>query len=232
LLSILSTVICKDKYSFLKEFENIHKNRKAIILGNGPSVKIEDLEKLALSGFIIFAANRIHLVYPKTSFRPNYVVSSDDQVISEFGSEIKNSNQNVFFSQTNTLFKDKHILLHFRRPFKFYPNPYKGLSSGGGSLFIAIQLAYFMGIRKMYLYGVDHHFKFTYDKTGMTSGEGNHFIPNYRSNKKWIPPRTKLIESSFAICDEYLRREGGFLINSTKGGKLNNLERKGLNEIL
>jgi hypothetical protein len=223
------------KIQKLKEKKNSYKGKKAIILGNGPSVDLKFCEKISKGDFIIFAANRIHLVYPETKFRPHYVVSSDPQVISDFGNEIKEQNSKegiaTFFAGRNYFNAINDLYLLFLNPFKFKSSPYYGLAGGGGSLFIAIQLAYYFGITEMYLYGVDHNFKFDLNN-GLATGDNNHFIKDYRSGKKWIPPRTKLIEQSFRECDQFLLKKNGFLVNGTNGGKLNTLKRKNLNEIL
>lgn len=228
-------IISLKKIEKIKKFKNIYKGKKAIILGNGPSVDLNFCENINKDDFIIFAANRIHLVYNQTKFKPHFVVSSDPQVISDFGKEIKEQNTKegviTFFAGRKFFDPIIDLYLLFLNPFKFKKTPYFGLAGGGGSLFIAIQLAYYSGIKEMYLYGVDHNFKFDLSN-GLAKGDNNHFIKNYRSGKKWIPPRTKLIEQSFKECDLFLRSKNGFLLNGTKGGKLNVLERRDLNEIL
>ena len=68
----------KDKVNFFKEviffklrkLKNIHKNNRAFILGNGPSLCVEDLNKI--KDDITFPANKIYLAFDETSFRPKY----------------------------------------------------------------------------------------------------------------------------------------------------------------
>ena len=228
-------IIESRKIRNLKEKRGFYKGKKAIILGNGPSVDLEFCEKINKDDFVIFAANNIHLIYPETDFRPHHVVSSDPQVIADFGKEIKQKNSeegiSCFFAGRNYFSNIIDLYLLFLNPFKFKHTPYFGLAGGGGSLFIAIQLAYYFGITEMYLYGVDHNFNFKMNR-GMATGDDNHFIKNYRSGKEWIPPRTKLIEQSFNACDIFLKNKNGFLKDGTKGGKLTILEKINLNEIL
>ncbi len=121
------------------------------------------------------------------------------------------------------------------RPFIFSKDIKRIVMSGGGSLNVALQLGYHMGIKKFYLYGVDHSFKFEKnpEKTGSeVTGEGNHFIANYRSGKTWQAPRTDLTEETFIKLDKKLRENDGFLINATHGGKLEVLKRRQLKNIL
>ena len=107
--------------------------------------------------------------------------------------------------------------------------------SGGGTLIAALQIGYKMGIRKFYLYGVDHNFSYRNNDDGSANdaqGEGNHFIKNYRSGKSWQAPRKELIEESFVKCEQILRAEGGGLLNATNGGELDVLKRCDFSKIL
>lgn len=227
-------------YEKLNKIHNRHKGKIGILIGNGPSVKTKDLEDISKDEEMIsFAANRFYLCHEQTSFRPHYVLSSDQQIIDDFGDDItyNNVNSQVFLA---SLFKPKHVkndfvwikLIH-GRPFKFSKDIKRSLMSGGGTLIAALQLGYHMGIREFYLYGVDHNFDYKKDgaQVNNVKGEGNHFIDNYRSGKSWQEPRIDLVEDSFKECDRILRLENGFLKNATHGGKLQVLERIEFNEL-
>lgn len=228
-------------YEKLNMIHNCHEGKIGFLIGNGPSVKLKDLEEIANNEKIItFTANRFYLCYDQTVFRPHYNLSSDQQIINDFGNEITNNNTNskVFLA---SLFKPQHIKDNFiwiklvhGRPFRFSKDIKKSLMSGGGTLIAAIQLGYHMGIRKFYLYGVDHNFDYKKDEGKMDNvkGEGNHFIDNYRAGKSWQEPRMDLVEYSFKECDKVLRLEKGFLKNATHGGNLQVLERINFNELI
>jgi len=228
-------------YEKLQKIHNKHKGKTGILIGNGPSVKIKDLEEIANNKEIItFAVNRFYLCYEQTTFRPHYILSSDQQIINDFGNEIVHNNVNtpIFLA---SLFKPQHIrddfvwikLIH-GRPFRFSKDIKRSLMSGGGTLIAAIQLGYHMGIREFYLYGVDHNFDYKKDEDQIDTvkGDNNHFIDNYRSGKSWQEPRIDLVEYSFKECDKVLRLENGFLKNATHGGKLQVLERIAFNELI
>ena len=112
------------------------------------------------------------------------------------------------------------------------------MTVGGASLNVAIQLGYFMGIKHFVLYGVDHEFKYktvpnpSYNDFCTARGDDNHFIKNYRTGKLWCPPHLEMIEKSLAWADRYLRQRGGWLINATRGGQLDVLERKNFDEVI
>ena len=64
----------KSKYAKkLKAFQNIHKGETCFIIGNGPSLKAEDLERIYQKGIPTFAFNRIYLMFRFISFLSFYL---------------------------------------------------------------------------------------------------------------------------------------------------------------
>ncbi len=225
-------------YQSLEAIKDIHKGKKCVLIGNGPSVKLGELELLkGNKNIVTFCANRFHLCFEQTDFRPEYLVSSDEQMIRDFGEEMVSSDVNhVFLSdlykpdclKIKTDGKATWVKLFHGRPFRFSKNIEEGAMAGGGTLIMALQIGYKMGIRDFYLYGVDHSFEFKNHGDGSNNdaiGDGNHFIKNYRSAKAWQSPRMELVEEAFMKSDMILRKEGGALKNATNGGKLEVLER-------
>lgn len=222
----------KGAFRLSGKFRNLHQDEIGWLIGNGPSVCLDDLE--ALDEAVCFGANRIHLAYQKTSWRPDYVVSVDEQVIRDFGSEIDlNNDGHVFlvskklplFQSTSTTW----LPSVGATPLKFRQEISKGVTPGGGSLIGALQIGFFMGIKHFFLYGVDHDFSYSLtnsdDILESAAGEGNHFIENYRGNKPWQKPVEWQAESSFLMSHIFLQSQGGFLMNATRGGKLDTLPR-------
>lgn len=229
----ISKFVYKENHKLIETFREKHHGEVAFLIGNGPSVKIDDLEKMR--GNLTFCCNRFHLAYDKTSFRPTYTVSSDRQMVKDFGNEIvENSHGTVFLvlnRNPNYIIGDYvWIRLRSRSPLVFSTNIHDHAMPGGGTLITAIQIAFFMGVKRFILYGVDHNFSYSVDHTCTDSfkkayGDGNHFIENYRQGKNWCPPAVSQIEESFQICDQFLRARNGWIINATHGGKLEVLER-------
>lgn len=214
------------------KYENIHKDQTAWLIGNGPSVDLQDLE--LLKDKVTFGFNRFYLAHNKTSFRPTYTVSADRQVIEDFGAEILNNQSGpTFFAQPKpTTIKGEHVWV---RQESFYPsifskNASRFVTTGGSSMYVAIQLAYFMGIRHIYIYGMDFCFNIkrnfeAQDQYKTASGDSNHFIENYRSGKHWCPPDYRFIVNSLWGASCVMEAEGGFIKNATHGGRLNCLDR-------
>jgi hypothetical protein len=222
----------------LHDIKDLHKGKLAYLIGNGPSVNLTELEHLKPG--VTFCFNRFYLAYPNTNFRPDYLVLSDRQTIDDFGQEAVTSAESEVFvvSKKKPKFRGEFGWIFHNSANLFEKSLYHGVTPGGGSIVVALQLAVHMGIREFVLYGVDHHYPVV-QRTENTDifysaiGEGNHFIDNYRSGKPWCPPQVDLIESSLIRCSNYINSlQGGRIINATNGGKLELFPRHSINEYL
>lgn len=216
--------------------KNKHKNQIGFLIGNGPSVRLNDLDRL--KDKTTFCCNRFHLAYDKLTFRPKYTLTADLQVIEDFGQEIVWKSENLIFIiwKYPVNLKGEYIWVRAEFGHGFSEDVFKCVYPGGGTLIAGVQIGYFLGIKKFFLYGIDHNFKFrtcanSVDEWRIAQGNGNHFIKNYRSGKQWAPPPIDKIEKSFKLCDNFLRSEGGWLKNATRGGKLEVLERVDFDKI-
>ena len=216
----------------LLTYRNRHKDGIGFLIGNGPSVRIEDLNQI--TGCPTFCCNRFYLAYPMMKFRPDYLISGDKQMIADFGREmLQKADCSVWFCS----FKNPRLDGNYswvrsfgRRKFRFRDNLCDHIEPGGATLVAAVQIGYWMGIRRFFLYGVDHSFTFqnvpkTKNVYQSAKGDGNHFIKNYRSGKPWCPPTKEDIEKGFRGSDAFLRSRGGWIKNATRGGELEVLER-------
>src|SRR5450432_3488926 len=84
-----------DDHQALRHLRNCHAGRRAFLLGNGPSVRTEDLDRL--QDEVTFCCNRFHLAYGRTKLRPNYTISGDRQMIQDFGQEIVSESAGIVF---------------------------------------------------------------------------------------------------------------------------------------
>ena len=81
--------IARSKNS-IKALKNIHYGKRCFIVGNGPSLKVEDLEKI--QNEICFGTHRIYQIFDKTYWRPMYYCAQDYKLIQESCKEISNIN--------------------------------------------------------------------------------------------------------------------------------------------
>ncbi len=217
----------------LRQMANCHAGETAWLIGNGPSVRLADLD--LLENRLTFCFNRFHLAHKSTRLRATYTLTGDKQMIEDFGQQIVDeSGGTVFVAHDHApdLLGDYIWLRQFSVfPPLFSSSPDLVVAPGGSTPFVAMQVAYFMGVRKFYFYGADFSFRFAKFNAGgdafrVASGEGNHFIANYRSNRPWCPPSLLDIGSGFLAARMVMEANGGFVRNVTRGGQLEIFERQ------
>jgi len=214
----------------LNGWKDRYRGKSAWLIGNGPSVRTADLDQLRDK--LTFCFNRFHLAHATTELRPTFTVTADKQMIQDFGQEMVDSSSGIVFVADEKLpdIFGNYVWLRLLTTPLFSMNPSQIVSPGGSSLFVAMQIAHFMGIRHLYIYGADFKFSFSStrlmkDKFRSAVGEGNHFIANYRAGKAWCPPSLKDIAPSFQLARHLFASEGGFIKNATRGGILEIFER-------
>src|SRR5699024_7865108 len=67
--------LCPGNRARIEALRNCHKGERCFIIGNGPSLRAEDLDKL--KNEITFACNRINLIFDQTDWRPTYYCITD-----------------------------------------------------------------------------------------------------------------------------------------------------------
>ena len=70
--------LAKSTRKNLEQCKNKYKGKRCFIIGNGPSLTKEDLEKL--KGEYTFASNKIYKLFDKTSWRPDFYAIFDENV--------------------------------------------------------------------------------------------------------------------------------------------------------
>jgi hypothetical protein len=215
--------------------KDVHKGKRGWIIGNGPSVRLEDLSRIP-EGDIIFCFNRFYLSYNDTALREDYVVSADTLMIEDFGQEMidianglplfcmpPNATNHLSGPFVSLLPGDASVPL-----FSFDPDCY--VSVGGSSVYVAIQMAWHMGLRDLTLYGMDYSFSASLHRDPrypfpVAYNDDNHFIKGYRDAKPWCPPTWRDISAGFLNARLAYEMTGGRIINATRGGKLELFER-------
>ncbi len=219
--------------------KDLHRGRTGWLIGNGPSVRTEDLDRL--TDEIAFGCNRLYLAYERMRFRPAYLCSTDEQMIGDFGQEMIDRHPGTVLFVANERPNLSGGFVWFRMgsrtPLEFSTNVYDFVMPGGGTLIAAIQVGFHMGITRWFIYGMDHSFTFNvneaaHDAFRKVTGDDNHFIQGYRSGKAWCPPVMWQIEAALLSCHVFLQQYGGGIKNATRGGKLEVLERISLEEAL
>ena len=228
-----------------------HKGRRCFIIGNGPSLKIADLDML--KNEITFASNKIYLAFDQTEWRPTYY-SVTDILVAENNRGIISRLQltKLFCSSIRSCFdKDKDViwLKLLRNPVSdgrhvraFSVNIIGGVYSGATVIYHQLQAAFHMGIREVYLIGVDFKFVIPRPGGGLTQynevilthgGELNHFHPEYRkAGEKWTLPCLDAQREAFLVARSTFERYGGRILNASRETALDIFPRSNFEEII
>ena len=65
----------------LATYKNRYKGQRCFLVGNGPSLKAEDLTRLHQAGEITFAFNRVYNIFEDTPWRPTFYISQDEKML-------------------------------------------------------------------------------------------------------------------------------------------------------
>lgn len=234
----------------LESLRGIHTDDRCFIIGNGPSLSVSDLE--SLHNEITFASNRIYEFFGKTVWRPSYWVCSDNYVLLDSMDSISEmKNTSCFVSATAPsskgvlsdkvsffLERNKYRIDLFREDIKilFSEDISKGVEFGGTVTFCAIQIAVYMGFKKIYLLGVDHNYSRTYNSDGKlqidTSVKDYPDEMKVENPDKYTPYTVHVATRAYTIANDYCVTNGIEIYNATRGGKLEAFPRISLEEIL
>lgn len=227
-----SYVIPQYKNAELKKFKNRHSGERCFVIATGPSLKMDDLEKLRVHGEWTVSVNRIYLAFGQTKWRPDYYIVSDPYCIGESEKEIKKiSVRNKFVSDMYPGFWDKDVpenVYQYHCHFSCVKNYLPAYSEdieyriyGCATVtYEAIQLATYMGFREIYLLGVDFDFKENYKDAS------NHFVKNYynEESKTGVFAKEQQLRA-YRSAKQYAQNHGIRIYNATRGGKLEVFER-------
>jgi hypothetical protein len=221
------------KVKNVSQLKNCHKGRRCFLIGNGPSLSSIDLEKLRNE--ITFACNNVYLAFSETSWRPKYYTVSDPMVGKAFAQEINALALNkIFSSSVKPYFVDSPDILWLEQihyasqddisDFAFSFDLLDGVYHGATTLYIQLQIAFYMGIREVYLLGVD--FDYTIPQEQERSGMGvlvkhkneiNHFHPDYRRpGERWWLADKEFQYKTYAFAKGVFEEHGGKILNASR----------------
>lgn len=241
--------------SRLEGLRNKYYGQSIFIVGNGPSLNKIDLD--VLKDYYCFGVNKIYLMFDRVDWRPDFYTSLDWRVTPDCYEEInKLSGMTFFFAyRFHGMLREGEDVFWYESfspgrllSEKFESDATKGLRGGGGTLSAALQLAFFLGFRRMFFIGVDSSFvipKSVLQSGGDRFGTGvqislesteddpNHFDPQYfGKGTKWHDPNLDEQKRGFRAAHRAIHVLGGQLYNSTIGGNLESVPRMPFEEAL
>jgi hypothetical protein len=209
----------------LEVFRDRHAGEKCFVIGNGPSLNAMDLS--LMQGSVCFGLNKIYLLFERSGLRINYHVAVNPLVIRQSAAELARLRCPSFLAYLAAI--DQPVTANNFRylfsggDFSFSGDITRPIHEGYTVTFVALQIAYFMGFREVYLIGVDHRFQakgVPNEKAHMVGPDPNHFDPNYFKGHDWNLPDLEASELGYRLAQFAYRRQGREIFDATVDGAL------------
>jgi len=167
----------------INELKGAYKDRRAFIIGNGPSTTHGILDRLAYHEELTFGMNRIAWIYPKTLWRPNFYIGfttalwdirhTADILTGIYAAEIAirwdKYKEYLYGADANVVYVCCNEGEIWSDDLSVY------ISKFGVMAFAAMQAAAYMGFNPLYLIGCDGDYKPPVDGIDLS-----HFDVGYR----------------------------------------------------
>jgi hypothetical protein len=176
-----------------------------------------------------FSLNRGYLLFPRMGGPATYLVAVNQYVIEQSATEMLAAPGPKFFSWRwrRHVAADRGDVIFLRTVHRpgFSIDPVRhGVWEGATVTFVALQLAYHLGYRKVVLIGVDHNFTTSgpaHQLVVSTGADPNHFDPSYfGAGYRWQLPDLEMSEIAYRMARTAFETEGGAVIDATVNGNL------------
>jgi hypothetical protein len=224
----------KKSERFLRSLKDKYKGRRGFVIGNGPSLRVEDLEQIADE--ISIASNKIYLAFDKTRWRPTLYTIVDTLVWEKIALEVNGRGLTPIIP---SYLEPKPIRLHTVRHLgnaplawleagaeQFSDDLTKGSYGGHTVTFENLQLACFLGLDPIFLIGCDHFYAGEDSRAEANhpikaSAAKNHFIDNYRAVGEAVNPAPiREMTIAYEVAARFASQHGRTILNATRGGHL------------
>lgn len=221
---------------FLESLKDIHKGQRCFVIATGPSLTLDDVEKL--KDEVTIGVNSIYRLYDRTEFRPTYYTVLDEEVqkkaeenigrykqFSTSGSfmnnlrRIKRGDINYIpLCYQNHWFKLGNNRFDYSKNLKYSTDLLCGFYDKYTITNLAIDLAIYMGCKEIYLIGVDCNW----------SGPKVHFdesddTPRMSHDIAYHTQKAMMV--GYRFMEKETKKRGIHIFNATRGGMLEEFDR-------
>ena len=226
------------RYLKLKEMKGKYTGKRCFITCTGPSLTIEDLEKL--KDEYVFGMNSICLIHDKTDWKPDFFGIQDVKVYEKVKDKLlATDNGQIFapydyYEQMNTplswiyfpmswayhIYDKKYTGKYYA---KFSDDCYLTVYDGFTITYSIMQLAFYLGFEELYLLGADCTYM----------GQQQHFIETgHMVSKKDSAKAPDKLFAAYLEAKTFAEVHGLKIYNATRGGYLEIFQRVSLEEVL
>lgn len=211
----------------LEKFHNLHKGKRAFLTACGPSLNNIDIN--LLRDELVFG---VSLAYKKDGLKIDYHFIGDMNIAHQFKDEISlKAGKTLFVSYGIYISKIlNHPDIYYFRGHgdkKFYKDVRQRIYGGGTSTFLAMQFAYYMGINKLYVVGLDHYKDMPESITVSRRVHGMPLVRNVEKDKAhfsddyysedvyYFYPEVKKMEESYSLANKAYWESGREIYNAS-----------------
>lgn len=215
-----------------------YQGRRAVIMGNGPSLLRSDLNSLADDVTIV--SNAHFLIWKDLSYVPTFLTVEDHLVAEDRAAELSALEGTV----TMFPFEFRPILgeatpsrIYFNlvrlyRPFPQFSTHFARRGFWAGTVsFVNLQFAHYLGCAPLILIGFDHSYKVPEARESgyvirSDSEDVNHIHPQYFGpGYRWHDPNVTRMEAAYECARAALDERQVRVVNATAGGQLEVFQR-------
>lgn len=222
----------------LESYKNKHEDQRCFIVGNGPSLKASDLDKIMNQYSIGF--NKIYLMFKKTQWRPTYSIIADQNIFMSIKDEIHQKGFVDIFIGANCkkYGRVNDVTYFYTRPSfnttnpRFSDDALKFFYDGYTVAYFGLQMAIYMGFKEIYLLGVDCNYSKDFDNKGnirVDKSIKNYFTDSYIKDIR--VKNTEYMKNAYRSAEKYANANGIKIYNATRGGELEEFKRIEFDEI-
>lgn len=226
----------------LERFKDIHKGERCFIVATGPSLTLEDVNKL--KGEICWTCNSGINLFDKTDWRPQYYAIADGIVFNRIKDQIARSEMPVSFYNHKDIVWDgdrvyplpvwvslsmdqatRKVIPRSWRKKRMSDDITKKVYMGGNVTNVILQICFYMGFSEIYLLGCDCNYKKQAhgELTAYKDSEQLYAEADYVGYSMILDHRCAAKEA---------RKRGVKIYNATRGGMLEEYPRVDLDEVL
>lgn len=221
------TAAGRANHAFIRQFRGIHRGKRCVIIGNGPSLKNTDMS--LLRDEYTFGLNRIYLMFDELGFETTFHVVINRHVVEQCADDFRAIKAPLFTTAPNREFLDGATDTAFLNTIvglwpHFSRDAARGVWEGYTVTYVAMQLAYYMGFSEVVLIGVDHRFAVSGTPNQLVESTGpdaSHFDPRYfPKGFKWQLPDLDNSEVAYRLARNAFEADGRRIVDATVDGAL------------